>query len=301
MKFAADAEQEPKRFALGASPDCRRVNIEGVSIGYDDRGDGFPVIGLHAVSHGSRDFENVASGLAGRFRLITADWPGHGRSGSDEHPACLARYTAILAGLIDALKIDRAVLIGNSIGGSAAMAYAARFPERVAGLVLANPGGLIPMNALGRRVCGWIAALARAGQREAFYYRPITSMLYRQYLRTAVARAQRDRIVKAASECAAISEQAWLSFRTPQADQTGIGPQIHCPVLFTWGKRDPVVSFASSKDAISRFPNHAVSLFGCGHCPFLEMPEEFVSAAVPFLEQATAENAASRPLTAVSR
>ncbi len=170
---------------LGASPDCRRVTVDGVSIAYDDRGDGFPIVGLHAITHGSRDFEHVADRLASRWRLITPDWPGQGRSGVDTHPARLARYTDLLAGFMDALNIDRAVLIGNSIGGSAAMAYAAQFPSRVAALVLADPGGLVPMNNFGRRFCGMMAALGRAGQRDAFYFKPVFSMLYRQFLQDA--------------------------------------------------------------------------------------------------------------------
>src|SRR5258708_22064171 len=262
MKPETSAGSEPKRFAVGASADCRRVAVDGVSIAYDDRGEGFPVIGLHAITHGSRDFEHVAGRLSSRWRFITPDWPGQGRSGADAHPARLARYTALLAGFMDALKIDRAVLIGNSIGGSAAMAYAAQFPDRVAGLVLADPGGLIPMNALGYRVCGMIAALGRAGQRDAFYFKPLFSTMYRQFLRTPAAREQPDRIVDAAAECATIWEQAWLSFRTPAADQTGISAPIHCPVLFTSASRDPVVSFAPSKEAISHFPNHPLARFG---------------------------------------
>ena len=181
------------------------------------------------------------------------------------------------------------------------MAYAAQFPDRVAGLVLADPGGLVPMNAFGRRFCGLMAVLGRAGQRDAFYFKPVFSMLYRQFLRTSAARAQRDRIVDAAVECAAIWEHAWLSFRTPQADQTGVGAQINCPVLFTWASRDPVVSFARSKDAIGRFPNHSVALFGGGHCPFLEEPEKFLAAVEPFLEKATAAGKSARPLTAAAR
>jgi pimeloyl-ACP methyl ester carboxylesterase len=300
MKPETLAGSQPKRFALGASEDCRRIAVDGVSIAYDDRGAGFPIVGLHAITHGSSDFEHVAGRLASRWRLITPDWPGQGRSGPDPHPARLARYTALLAGFIDSLKIERVVLIGNSIGGSAAMAYAAQFPDRVAGLVLADPGGLIPMNPLGYRVCGLMAALGRAGQRDAFYFKPVFSRLYRQFLRTPAARAQRDRIVNAAPECAAIWEQAWLGFRTPQADQTGIGAQIHCPVLFTWASRDPVVSFVRSKDAISRFPNHSIALFGGGHCPFLEEPEKFIAAVEPFIEKATAKKPVARPLTAAA-
>jgi 4,5:9,10-diseco-3-hydroxy-5,9,17-trioxoandrosta-1(10),2-diene-4-oate hydrolase len=298
MKAAA----EPKRFAVGASEDCRRVDVDGVSIAYDDRGDGFPVVGLHAITHGSRDFEHVAASLAGRWRFITPDWPGQGRSGPDAHPAQLARYTEVLAGFIDALKLDRVVLIGNSIGGSAAMAYAADFPDRVAGLILANPGGLIPMNALGRMVCGMMAALGRAGNRDAFYFRPVFSMLYRRLLQTPKSRAQRERIVDAAAECAAIWEQAWLSFRTPAADQTEIGAQIRCPVLFTWSSGDQIVSFANSKDAIGRFPNHSVAIFGGGHCAFLEEPEKFLATAEPFLENVTNEKqAAHRPAASAAR
>jgi len=292
------ALEEPKRFAVGASPQCRTVTVDRVSIAYDDRGSGFPVVGLHAITHGSRDFEHVTDRLAARWRFIALDWPGQGRSGSDHEPARLARYTTLLAGFFDALKIDRAVLIGNSIGGSAAMAYAAQFPHRVAGLVLADPGGLIPMNALGYRLCGLMAALGRAGQRDAFYFKPVFSILYRQFLRTPAARVQRARIVDAAPECAGIWEQAWLSFPTPDANQTDIGTHINCPVLFTWAKRDPVVSYAASKDAIARFSDHSVSLFGGGHCPFLEEPEKFLAAVEPFLESTTAEKFAVRSLSA---
>ncbi len=291
---------EPKRFAVGASADCRRVSVDGVSIAYDDRGEGFPIVGLHAITHGSRNFEHVAERLAARWRLITLDWPGQGRSGPDEHPARLARYTELLAGFMDSLKIERAVLIGNSIGGSAAMAYAAQFPDRVAGLVLANPGGLRAMNSLGRRLCGVMAALGRAGQRGAFYFKPLFSMQTRQSLQTPAARAQRDRIIDAGAECAGIWEQAWLSFRTPEADQTRIGEQINCPVLFTWSSRDRIVSLAASKDAIGRFPNHSMALFGGGHCAFLEEPEKFLAAVEPFLEKITAEERAACPLTAAA-
>ncbi|HYK65091.1 MAG TPA: alpha/beta hydrolase [Patescibacteria group bacterium] len=291
------ALSEPKRFAVGASQNCRTVVVDGVSIAYDDRGAGFPVVGLHAITHGSRDFEHVANGLAARWRFITPDWPGQGRSGPDAEPARLDRYTALLAGFLDALKIDRAILIGNSIGGSAAMAYAAKFPDRVAGLVLADPGGLIPMNAFGYRFCGLMAALGRAGHRNAFYFSPIFSILYRQFLRTPAARAQRGRIVEAAPECAGIWEQAWLSFRTPDADQTNVGAHITCPVLFTWAERDPVVSYAASKSAIARFPNHSVALFEGGHCPFLEEPEKFLAAVQPFLERTT-DQVSGRQLSA---
>ena len=76
--------------------------------------------------------------------MIAVDWPDHGNSSADPQPPSAARYEALLAGLLDDLGIDDAVLIGNSIGGAAALRYAASHPGRVRGLVLANPGGLDP-------------------------------------------------------------------------------------------------------------------------------------------------------------
>ena len=90
MPMPSATSAEPKRFALGASRDCRTVKVDGVQLAYDDRGHGFPVVGLHAITHGSRDFEYVADRLASRWRLITPDWPGQGRSGADR-AACLPR------------------------------------------------------------------------------------------------------------------------------------------------------------------------------------------------------------------
>src|SRR5260370_20509441 len=85
MTPSAKAGSEPKRFALGASEDCRRGTVDDVSIAYDDRGKGFPIVGMHAITHGSRDFEHVAGMLASRWRLITTELPGQGRSGPDTH------------------------------------------------------------------------------------------------------------------------------------------------------------------------------------------------------------------------
>lgn len=291
--------REPRRFSLGASPAHRRMTVAGVDIAYDDRGRGFPLIGMHAITHGSGDFVAVAEALAARWRFVSFDWPGQGRSGPDAMPPTAQRCGELLAGLLDALRIERAVLIGNSIGGAAALHFAVRHPDRVAALVLADPGGLIPMSPLGRRVCGAMAALGRAGQRRAFYFQPLFALLYRQLLRTPAARAQRARIIAAAAECAAIWEAAWLGFRLPEADQSGIGPAIKCPVLFTWARRDPLVSYALSKAAVARFPNHKVVLFNGGHSAFLEEPEAFLREVTAFLQGVDLAQSTSPPLRAV--
>jgi pimeloyl-ACP methyl ester carboxylesterase len=163
------------------------------------------------------------------------------------------------------------------------MAYAALFPQRVAALILADPGGLRPISAFVRGACSAMACLGRAGTRNAWYFRPLFSLLYRVLLRTARARPQRQGIVGAAVESAHVWEQAWLSFRTREADQGEIGSHIDCPVLFEWARQDRVIPFSASRAAVRRFPNHTVAFFEGGHCPHLEDPESFVSCVTEFL------------------
>jgi len=275
----------PRRFALGASARHRTAKVDGIALAYDDRGEGFPMIGMHAVTHGSRDFEHVAGPLSKSFRFITFDWPGQGRSGDDRAPPTAARYAELLDGFMNALGIDRAILIGSSIGGSAALRLAAASRGRVAALVLVAPGGLTPISTAARWYCGAMAALGGAGQRNAWYFRPLFGLLYRMALSTPEAGEQRRRIVDAARESAALWEQAWLAFREPEASLTDRGPKIACPTLFVWARKDMIIPFALSKPAIAGFPNHQIALVQGGHCPFLEVPEAFLANLLPFLDR----------------
>src|SRR6516164_3358916 len=135
---------ESPRSATGASPTARRVTVDGVGLAVDDQGRGPAIVCLHAIGHGARDFAALRARLAPRWRVIAPDWPGQGRCDADHVPPSAARYADLLGGLLDACAVDRAVLLGNSIGGAAAIRYAAAHPERVSALVLENPGGLDP-------------------------------------------------------------------------------------------------------------------------------------------------------------
>ena len=283
-----NADPEPKRFALGASPDCRRVTVDGVSIAYDDRG--------AWISHHRAACDHPwQPRLRARRRPARQPMAVHharlarqGRSGVDPHPARLARYTDLLAGFMDALKIDRAVLIGNSIGGSAAMAYAAQFPRsrRWAGPRRSgrtDPDERTRIQDLRHDGGAWTRRPARCVLLQAGLLDDVSAVS---------PNARRARTAGPDCRCGRRMRRnlgagvAGLSHAGSRSD--GVGAQINCPVLFTWASRDPIVSFARSKDAIGRFPNHSVALFGGGHCPFLEEPEKFLAAVEPFLERATA-------------
>jgi 4,5:9,10-diseco-3-hydroxy-5,9,17-trioxoandrosta-1(10),2-diene-4-oate hydrolase len=271
------------RGAVGAAEPYRTVEVDGTILAYDDEGAGPAVVCLHAIGHGAGDFAGLRARLAAAHRVVALDWPGQGHSGADRLAASAARYADLLALALDALAIERAVLVGNSIGGAAAIRYAASHPARVRGLVLENPGGLDRADRLARVVCGAMAAFFAAGARGAAWYPAAFAAYYRLVLQRPAAAAQRARIVAAGRELAPVLAEAWQSFATPQADLRALAGALACPVLVAWAARDQLVQLRRSLPAIQRIPHARLERFPAGHAAHLETPDAFEDAVVRFL------------------
>src|SRR5262245_27859575 len=272
-----------RRVALGAAAGTDRL-IDGVRLAFDDDGQGPAVVCLHAIGHGAGDFARLRARLRDRHRVIALDWPGQGRSGTDREPACATRYAALLIGLLDALGIGNAVLVGNSIGGAAALRVAHARPERVRALVLENPGGLADASdRMSQAAIGMFVRFFAAGARGARWFPAAFALYYRLVLQRAAAAVQRRRIVAAAGETAPVLVEAWRSFARPDEDLRTLGSRIACPVLFAWATRDTIVPLARSQAAIATFPAARIVEFPAGHAAHLETPEAFEDAVERFL------------------
>lgn len=272
-----------KRSAVGATAPWNEVLVDGVRLAYDDGGRGPAVVCLHAIGHGARDFAPLRARLGERYRFIAPDWPGQGNSGDDRHLAGAARYADLLAGFLDALGLDEVVLLGNSIGGAAAIRLAAEQPDRVRALVLANPGGLDRFDRLTPLFTGLMARFFAAGARGARWYPRAFALVCRQVLRGAEAAPQRQRIAAAGVEAAPILAQAWSSFGTAEADLRGMADKIACPVLFTWAKGDRFNQLSRCRDGIERFREARLEIFPGGHAAFLEQPDAFAATFDEFV------------------
>src|SRR5262249_32146129 len=170
-------------------------------------------------------------------------------------PASAARYADLLAGFLDATGVESAVLVGNSIGGAAAIHLAAARPERVSGLVLLNPGGLAPIDPLARGAIASLVRFFKAGARGARWYPRAFAAYYRLILQRSPATPQRHRITASAYEIAPVLVEAWQSFAEPAADLRTIASRLTCPVLFAWATRDQLVQLRRSPPAIHTIPH----------------------------------------------
>lgn len=274
------------RAATGVQSPFHLVEAAGTPVAVARRGRGTPVLCLHATGHGGRDFDafSALASSAG-FEVVVLDWPGQGASPADATgaPAGGERYAEILAALIPKLFADRPpIILGNSIGGLAALRFAALCPGAARALVLVDPGGLIALDGLTRCVIGAMAAFFAAGARGAAWFPVLFSLYYRMVLPGRPARTQRRRIVAAGRETAPVLQQAWTSFALPTSDLRRALAGLDLPILFVWSRQDRIVSWSRSRAAVKTARNASVRFFPGGHAAFLEAPDPFFRAFVSF-------------------
>lgn len=265
------------REELGVAPQSPTMMVDGVRLAYSREGRGPTIVCLHAIGHGARDFDAFAREVADQFELVRIDWPGQGRSGPDAKAPSAARYAELLAGAMSHLNIERPIILGNSIGGAAAMIYAATHPVKA--LVLCNPGGLIAVTPKISRACTSISRFFGAGARNAFWFKLAFWAYYRLLvLPSASARAQRQRIIAAGSEIAPVLRDAWLSFGQPNADIRALAAGLDVPVWFAWATGDKINQLRQCLPAIKAMKHATLTRFGGGHAAFLERPGSFARA-----------------------
>ena len=141
-----------KRRRFMPSIPLRRVSIHGHDVSYRLAGDGPVMLLIHGMAGSSRTWKEVMPLLARSFTVIAPDLLGHGESAKPLGDYSLGAHASGLRDLLSALGIDRATIVGQSLGGGVAMQLAYQHPGIAERLVLAGAGGL------GREV-SWLVRL----------------------------------------------------------------------------------------------------------------------------------------------
>ncbi len=144
----------------------RHVTVEGrevfVRSGPEVAG-AVPIVHVHGFAISGTYLLPTAERLAHRATAVVPDLPGYGRSEEWGHPLGIPALAWALLSTLDALGLDRVVLLGNSMGGPVSLGGRARHPDRVAGVVLASPAGGVHNQPFGRA----LTQLARDAVRES--------------------------------------------------------------------------------------------------------------------------------------
>ncbi|MEE2733096.1 MAG: alpha/beta hydrolase [Pseudomonadota bacterium] len=256
------------------------VTLPSAVVNYSDQGQGAPILLLHANPGEQRDFAAVMEPLTRLGRVIALDWPGFGQS-----PPMMAGqwvtvedFYRVLEEFVATLGLKDVVLVGNSLGGNAAVKLAARHPCWVRGLVLVAPGGFTPRNWLTQGFCRLQgSALSLSPYRFARFYIKRKTAVSSAML----ARAHDE---QSAAEPVALGRALWRSFGQPENDLTEIAPKVRAPCLLVFGAKDPVIrAQLDGERALALLPHAERVILPCGHVAFAELPEPFLQAVHGFM------------------
>ena len=114
----------------------KSISFKGVEVYYTDKGSGTCIILLHGYLESGKIWKEFIPLLTEHFRVITPDIPGHGRSGCWGKEHSMNDLADSVKQVMNAESIKRVILVGHSMGGYVAMAFAAQYPEMLAGYVL---------------------------------------------------------------------------------------------------------------------------------------------------------------------
>lgn len=262
--------------------DMTSVPTRAGDVSYTIRGEGRPLLLLHALLHDSHDFDPIVFQLADHFQKIAVDWPWHGASletttKSREPSAVL--IAEVLEDFVTALDLPPAIIIGNSVGGFAAARLAITHPERVQSLILVNTGGFPSLNFVNRFFCYSLGYPVVA--RLVLPYMIPVYMKSKTPSDTVISQkaASRARIWQGASIAAAI----WRSFLDDSHDLRSKGQAIRAPTLIIWGTKD-IVPVETAHLVKRSIPGSQLEFLETGHVVFSSDPDGFLNIVNKFLE-----------------
>jgi 3-oxoadipate enol-lactonase len=255
------------------------IRTNGVRLVGDDVGRGDPVLFVHAFPVNRRMWAPQVEALSANYRCLTVDLRGFGESDVPTGPYSLDVVAADLAGLLDALRLERVTLVGLSMGGYLAFAFWRRYADRLRALVLANTRAAADTEATRASR----EALAQLAEGEGLA--PVVTAQLPRLLSPTAPPALREWVRDMIEEATPQGVAAALRAMAARPDSSDILPTIACPTLVIAGAADTVIPGAEMEAMARQIPEATFAkLEGAGHLSNLEAPAEFTAALRDFLD-----------------
>jgi pimeloyl-ACP methyl ester carboxylesterase len=271
-----------------------QIALHGRRAVYRIAGSGPPVVLIHGMLNSSSHWQSVALELARDHTVLAPDLIGHGDSAAPRGDYSMGAHAASIRDLMAAIGIDRASIVGHSLGGGVAMQFFYQFPQRVERLVLVSSGGL------GHEVSPLLRTAALPG------ISALLSLTIQPRLLAAMTdtgRRMRERAIGAGMHVQAIARalrplensdarHAFLNTLRSVIDVHGQRVSAtdrlylleSMPTMIVWGERDNTIPLAHGRQAHEAIP-HSVfkTLPRAAHFPHLEDPDGLSLALREFI------------------
>jgi pimeloyl-ACP methyl ester carboxylesterase len=293
-KPGAKRRKRPVRAA--STIERAEVSLHGHRVIFTIAGKGPPVVLIHGVAGRAAQWMQVIELLAQSHTVVAPDLLGHGESAKPRGDYSLGAHASGIRDLLVGLKIERASIVGHSLGGGIAMQFAYQFPERCERLVLVSSGGLgedvhsllraatlpgsefvLPLVAH-PRVLALAAALPRALGRLGLHTGPDLTEMARGY-QSLYDRESRSAFIHTLRAVIDPTGQ-----RVDASDRLYLASQM--PSMIVWGAHDRIIPVKHGRSAHEGMPGSRLEVFErAGHFPQLEDPVRFARTLEEFLDE----------------
>ena len=260
------------------------ITTAGQKIAYLERqGSGDTIVLLHGFGANKDGWDRFVRYIPKEYRIIAFDLPGYGESFKDNEKTYSIDFIAKgFADAVDALKLDRFHIVGNSMGGWVGMLYTVQNPDRVitlglfdtAGIASPEPSDLTMAIKKGQNILIPTTSDAFAElMKYGFYKEPFLPWPMRSVLaRNAVADGP-------------FKQKMFSDIHANYKDAITLLPDLRLPVLILWGADDRI-THVSTVQVLERYlPNSTTVIMpDCGHMPMLERPKEAAQDYVAFIK-----------------
>lgn len=256
------------------------IAVNGTEIHYADRGAGVPLLLVHGFPLDHSMWDDLAFDEAA-VRAIVPDLPGFGLSPPRDETATMERFADDLAGLLDALSIDKAVFCGLSMGGYVALQFQRKYAERLLGLVFCDtraaadsPDAARTRGVIAERVMSDGADVAL----EAMLPKLLSERTKRENLRLV------ERLRAMIADTDQLGGAAALRGMAARPDMTASLAEISCPTLIVVGDEDILTPSAEMRSMADTIPDAKyVEIPDAGHLAPMESPAAVTAAIAEFI------------------
>lgn len=284
---SATAQQSAPSSSAG-----KEAIVYGMKIHYVEAGSGPVVVLLHGLGGSSQNWAFNTDVLAQKFRVVVPDQLGFGRSDKPFTNYRVATYVDFLDEFLKELKIERAALVGNSMGGWIAAAYTLAHPEKVERLVLVDAAGFAPPANFDMSFLVALNPSTREGMRRLASLVFSNKQLFTSDAAIDLLLKQR---LTAGDGYTIQSLNESVARREDMLDDRLSG--IKQPTLLIWGRDDGLTPLAEYGERFKKeIKGSELLVFDrCGHVPQIEKAAEFNAALLKFLAATTTAATTAAP------
>lgn len=256
---------------------------------YNDTGKGFPLILLHGFCEDRTVWKYVEKELALQYRVISPDLPGFGESRLDQPELSIEFFAEKIKALLDSLKIKKCVLVGHSLGGYVALAFAEKYESYLMGIGLFHSTAFADTEDKKENRLKTIEFIQKHGVKlfaESFVP-ALFSLRNKDRLKSEI-----EELVLVASNSSEIGVIETTRAMRNRKERIDVLKNISVPVLFVVGKLDGAVPLEKSLEQCY-LPKHSLVHFleGVGHMGMIENKKESLKILSNFTDFCLPENA----------